>query len=91
MGNVFELILPLSILHIINYQEKCEEVLSWLDNNQTADKEEFDHKKEEVEAVCKPIITKLYQGTGGMAGGMAGDMGTGAGASSGGPTVEEVD
>jgi len=74
---------------------KCKEVLAWLDANQTAEKAEFDYQKEEVEKICKPIITNLYQGgmppgAEGMAG--AGAAGAAAGAAAGGgPTVEEVD
>lgn len=42
--------------------ESCEAALKWLDANQTAEKEEFDHKLKEVERVCSPIITNLYKG-----------------------------
>ncbi|XP_054826988.1 heat shock-related 70 kDa protein 2 [Eublepharis macularius] len=56
--------------------EKCQEVISWLDRNQMAEKEEFEHKQKELEKLCNPIMTKLYQG---------------AGAAGGGPTIEEVD
>ena len=78
--------------------EKCNEVIRWLDSNQLADKEEFEHKQKELEALCNPIITKLYQGAGGaegmpgFPGGMPGAPGAGgAGAAAGGPTIEEVD
>jgi len=76
--------------------DKCDEAIKWLDGNQLAEVEEFNDKQKEVEAVCNPIITKLYQnaGAGGMPdfGGM--DTGSGAAASSSGgagPTIEEVD
>ncbi|XP_060117424.1 heat shock-related 70 kDa protein 2 [Heteronotia binoei] len=59
--------------------EKCQEVISWLDRNQMAEKEEFEHKQKELEKLCNPIMTKLYQGAGA------------AGAPGGGPTIEEVD
>lgn len=42
-------------------EETVKNALNWLDNNQTASKEEFEHQLGEVEKVCKPIITKLYQ------------------------------
>jgi len=78
--------------------EKCNEVIRWLDGNQSAEKDEFDHKLKELEKVCTPIVTKLYQGAGGAAGGMPPGGFPGAahgapGASSGGsgPTIEEVD
>ncbi|MBW3907053.1 Hsp70 family protein, partial [Neisseria meningitidis] len=41
--------------------EKCEETIKWLDSNQQADKEEYEHKQKELESVCNPIITKMYQ------------------------------
>lgn len=62
---------------------------------QTAEKEEFEHQQKELEKVCNPIITKLYQSAGGMPGGMPGGFpGGGAppsGGASSGPTIEEVD
>ncbi|KAM6074763.1 HSP70 protein, partial [Lophotis ruficrista] len=60
--------------------DKCREVISWLDRNQMAEKDEYEHKQKELEKLCNPIVTKLYQGAGGA----------GAGGS-GGPTIEEVD
>merc|ERR1711981_665533 len=61
--------------------DKCDEMIKWLDANQLAEVEEFNDKQKEVEALCNPIITKLYQGAGGMPdmGGMPGGM-PGAGA-----------
>lgn len=69
---------------------------------QTAEKDEFEHKQKELEKVCMPIVTKLYQGAGGAAPGGAGGFpggfpGAGAGAAGAsdsgtkGPTIEEVD
>merc|ERR1711997_1265439 len=40
--------------------DKCDEAIKWLDANQLAEVEEFNEKQKEVEAVCNPIITKLY-------------------------------
>jgi len=83
--------------------DKCNETISWLDSNQLAEQEEFEHKQKELEGICNPIITKLYQAAGGAPGGAPGGMpdfggaapgGAGAapGAGSGsGPTIEEVD
>merc|ERR1711874_189124 len=82
--------------------DKYDEAIKWLDANQLAEVEEFNDKQKEVEGVCNPIITKLYQAGGGMPGGMPGapggmpDMGGApggaAGAGSGaGPTIEDVD
>lgn len=54
-------------------KEKIEtavkEALEWLDDNQSAEKEEYEEKLKEVEAVCNPIITAVYQRSGGAPGG----------------------
>jgi len=79
--------------------DKCNEVIRWLDANQLAEKEEFESQQKELEAVCNPIMTKMYQGTGGVPGGMPGGFpGAGGPPGSGGapgagagPTIEEVD
>eukprot|EP00004_Rigifila_ramosa_P003754 TRINITY_DN13_c0_g1_i10.p1 TRINITY_DN13_c0_g1~~TRINITY_DN13_c0_g1_i10.p1 ORF type:complete len:702 (-),score=211.89 TRINITY_DN13_c0_g1_i10:38-2056(-) len=84
-------------------EDKVKEAVEWLEANGLAEKAEFEHHQKELEAVCNPIITKLYQsaggaGAGGMPGGMAGGMpggfpgGAAGGSSRGrGPSVEEVD
>ncbi|KAG6551888.1 hypothetical protein Mapa_006504 [Marchantia paleacea] len=50
-------------------KEKIEaalkEALEWLDDNQNAEKDDFEEKLKEVEAVCNPIITEVYQKSGG--------------------------
>lgn len=79
--------------------DKCNETIKWLDGNQFAEKEEFEHRQKELEAICNPIITKLYQGAGGAPGGMPGGFpggmpgagGAAPGAGGPGPTIEEVD
>merc|ERR1712173_238658 len=64
-------------------KEKCEEAIRWLDSNQTAEKEEYADKLVEVEAVCKPIVTKMY----GSANAGASNMPNGSGMPTGsGPT-----
>jgi len=70
--------------------DKCDEAIKWLDGNQLGEKDEFLDKQKEVEAVCSPIVTKLYQGAGGSPGGMPG-AGTGGTGKGDGPTIEEVD
>ncbi|GFP94770.1 luminal-binding protein 5 [Phtheirospermum japonicum] len=54
-------------------KEKIEtatkEALEWLDDNQSAEKEDYDEKLKEVEAVCNPIVTAVYQRSGGAPGG----------------------
>lgn len=67
---------------------KCNEIISWLDANQLAEKEEFADKQKELESICNPIVTKLYQ-SGGAPG--AGGAGPNPGAGGAGPTIEEVD
>ncbi|XP_050452524.1 heat shock 70 kDa protein cognate 4-like [Cataglyphis hispanica] len=71
---------------------KCNEIISWLDANQLAEKEEFADKQKELEAICNPIVAKLYQ-SGGTPGGFpgAGGAGPNPGAGGAGPTIEEVD
>ena len=61
-----------------------QETLDWLDKNQLAEKDEFEAKQKELEAVVHPIMMKVYQAAGGPSGSTPG-------ASTGGPTVEEVD
>merc|ERR1719217_1022528 len=86
--------------------DKVQEVINWLDNNQDESKETYEAKQKELEAVCNPILQKMYaSGGGGMPGGMPnmpGGMGGMGGApnmggsgsndaSSTGPNIEEVD
>jgi len=79
--------------------DKCTEVISWLDHNLTAEKDEYEHQQKELEKVCNPIMTKFYQSSGGMPpGGMPGGFPGAPGANAGpnptsgqGPTIEEVD
>ncbi|KAG5474559.1 hypothetical protein LSCM4_03732 [Leishmania orientalis] len=77
-----------------------ESTLTWLNSNQEASKEEYQHQQKELENTCNPIMTKMYQSMGSAAGGMPGGMpdmsgmGSGAGpdvGASSGPKVEEVD
>jgi len=86
--------------------DKASETLTWLDSNQTAEKDEYEYQQKELEKIAMPIMTKLAQsggapggmpGAGGMPGGMPSGFPGGAGAdapsgaSAGGPTIEEVD
>ncbi|KAK7929123.1 hypothetical protein WMY93_005518 [Mugilogobius chulae] len=66
--------------------DKCEETMTWLDNNQLAEVEEYQHKQKELEKVCNPIISKLYQGAA-----PAGNCREETRGGSQGPTIEEVD
>ncbi|XP_027223466.1 heat shock 70 kDa protein cognate 4 [Penaeus vannamei] len=77
---------------------KCNETIQWLDSNQLAEKDEYEHRQKELEKVCNPIITKMYAAAGGPPGGAPGGMpggappqGSGSGGGAAGPTIEEVD
>jgi L1 cell adhesion molecule like protein len=83
--------------------DAINEATSWLDANQTAEKEEFEEKQKALEGIAMPILQKMA-GAGGMGGmpdmgGMGGgmpDMGGMGGAPpdddpAGGPTIEEID
>lgn len=74
-------------------EEKVKETLAWLDGNQMAEAEEFNHKQKELEQLSAPIMTKMYQAAGGAAGGEMPTPGGAPGAAPGGkgPTIEEVD
>jgi L1 cell adhesion molecule like protein len=87
-------------------EKAVKETVDWLDHNQTADIDEFKYHKEQLEKTVNPIMTRLYQGSGGgqeapggyggqgghggHGGGSGGERGGSSGRSSG-PTVEEVD
>jgi L1 cell adhesion molecule like protein len=52
-----------------------EEALGWLERNQLADKEEFDHQRKQVEEACKPVLAALQSaGATPQGGGMPGGM-----------------
>ncbi|VAI53424.1 unnamed protein product [Triticum turgidum subsp. durum] len=56
-------------------EEALKEALEWLDENQTAEKEDYEEKLKEVEAVCNPIVSAVYQRSGGAPGGEGADGG----------------
>ncbi|CAI9098785.1 OLC1v1035492C1 [Oldenlandia corymbosa var. corymbosa] len=82
-------------------KEKIEKVvgeaIEWLDRNQLAEVDELEDKLKELENVCNPIISQMYQGGGGSSGmdedvhGGAGGGSSGGATGSGGPKIEEVD
>ena len=83
-------------------QGEIDKTVSWLDDNQTATKEEYESQQKELEGVANPIMMKFYgaggegggmPGMGGMGGMPGGAPGAGAGGAGGddGPSVEEVD
>lgn len=67
-------------------KDKCSSAMSWLDANNLAEKDEFEHHLKELQQACGPIMAKLHgQGSQGAGGDSA------HGQSGRGPTVEEVD
>merc|ERR1712185_254450 len=42
-------------------EEAVNEVIDWLDDNLEAEKEDYDEKLEEVESICNPIVSEIYQ------------------------------
>jgi heat shock 70kDa protein 1/2/6/8 len=71
-------------------EEAVKKTTDWIEGNQLAEKEEFEHKMKELEAVCNPIMQKMYGAAGGAPGGMP-DMGAAAAGGDAGPKIEEVD
>ncbi|SPP76471.1 blast:Heat shock 70 kDa protein cognate 1 [Drosophila guanche] len=74
--------------------QKCSETIAWLEANQLAERQEYEHRQQELERICSPIIARLYQSAGMQqpppSGGSANGPATGGGGSAG-PTIEEVD
>ena len=62
--------------------KECEEVLKWMDNNTLADKDEFEHRLDELQKACAPVMMKMH--------GAENQKSSGGGTGRG-PTVEEVD
>jgi len=73
-------------------EEAINGAISWLDQNQLAEVDEFEDKMKELEGICNPIIAKMYQGGSAPMGADDDDIPTsGAGAGGQGPKIEEVD
>lgn len=79
--------------------DACSEVLSWLERNQGAEKEEFEQKQRELEGKVMPILKAgMEGGAGGVPGGAefpgsAGGFAPGTASAGGdeGPKIEEID
>ncbi|KDO35222.1 hsp70-like protein [Saprolegnia parasitica CBS 223.65] len=68
------------------------DTINWLDHNSHAEKEEFEGKQKELEAVANPIMQKMYAGGAPNAGGVPnGGAAPPTGSTTQGPTIEEVD
>jgi len=83
-------------------EDSIQDTITWLENNQEAEKEEYEYKQKSLEEVANPIMMKLYGGAGGpgsapgggaFPGGAPGGFPGAGGAASdeSGPTIEEVD
>ncbi|KAK8306779.1 hypothetical protein V6Z12_D03G150400 [Gossypium hirsutum] len=73
-------------------EDAIEEAIQWLDGNQLAEADEFKDKMKELEDICNPIITKMYQGASGdMGGGSIDEDAPATGRSGAGPKIEKVD
>ena len=44
--------------------DAVRDILEWLDDNQEAEKEDYDAKQKELEAIANPIISAAYQASG---------------------------
>jgi len=49
-------------------KDAIKDAQEWLDKNQGADKEQFDEQLKAVEAICNPIVSKVYQASGSAGG-----------------------
>ena len=50
----------LSEIEKSNIETKLDETMTWLENNQLATPEEFEHKRKELEEIFSPVMQKLY-------------------------------
>eukprot|EP00958_Prasinococcus_capsulatus_P015961 scaffold1745_cov358-Prasinococcus_capsulatus_cf.AAC.7 len=74
-------------------EDAVKEALDWLEANQLAEVEEFEHKLKELEQKCNPVISKAY-GAGGATpdfNAKTAEMPHANGTATNGPNIEEVD
>ena len=57
-----------------------KEAFEWLDDNQEAEKEDYEKKQKETEKIINPIMQKVYQASGGAPPGADGGAGAGGAA-----------
>ena len=43
-------------------EDIIQKLITWLENNQEAEKYEYDHKQKSLEEIANPIMMKLYNG-----------------------------
>jgi len=80
-------------------EKAIQDTIHWLDEHAEAEKDEFEAKQKSLEAICNPIVTKMYQASGGAPGGPGmeedddatqAQSQAGAGGAKG-PKIEELD
>ena len=42
-------------------EKAVDDAMEWLDSNQLAEVDELEDKQKEIEQICSPIISKMYQ------------------------------
>ncbi|KAH7935761.1 hypothetical protein HPB52_013179 [Rhipicephalus sanguineus] len=67
--------------------EKCRQIISWIDSNSLAEKDEYEDKLKELQQFCAPYMTRMHQG--GASSRKRGSSSTQQEQS--GPIIEEVD
>lgn len=48
----------------LKIETSLKEALEWLDDNQIAERDDYEEKLKEVEAVCNPVIKQVYEKSG---------------------------
>ncbi|CAF3649771.1 unnamed protein product [Rotaria sp. Silwood1] len=74
----------LSIDDKTKINQTIESTLKWIELNQLAEKDEFEHKMKEIEKICSPIMSQIHKND------IPSDHSTSK-SNSNGPTIEEVD
>jgi L1 cell adhesion molecule like protein len=72
-------------------EEWIKEGIEWLDANPEADKDEYDGKQKMYEEKIRPVMMKLYQGSGAPGSDTSASESTPSASFGSGPRVEEVD
>lgn len=49
-------------------KDALAETQKWLENNQNAEKSEFEKQLKDIEGICNPIVSKVYKEQGGSSG-----------------------
>jgi heat shock protein 1/8 len=73
-------------------EDKVNEIITYVETNENAEKEEYEEKENELKEMANPIISKLYQqGSGPEMGDFGVNNQAGAENTNSGPKIEEVD